>query len=701
MYISQFSAFNFRSLKSINIRLAQGKNVIVGKNNSGKSNIIRGIEILVGEKLPTYQNITNNDFYTYESVDTETSEVKEIVADNMYLEATLDGRDLNESLIMSIKKQTAFSKVSNTRHLYYKNEHQEIVVNYDLFQNLDDLENRDEISILETFSSGKEKRTEWKTASRLYEFLVSAKTIKIFFCKSRIDEEKAGTGLIVKDNEGNFWITHFLSKKLRDSLLTTTVISALRSHKDELRLVHYTWFGKLISGIWHKNKTLVDDETGKSYEDLIKESASFIKSHVDIVFASNTNIIRKLLEGAISHKTISFKFMDDGKNEMYKNIQLFVNDGIDRPIQEKGTGIQSAVIIALFSLYCNEFHNNSSLLIAEEPELFLHPQARRVISAELNKFLIASEAQERQLIISTHSTEYLKNAEPINITRVYKDVEQNCSFAKQLDEGTNGLITNELKRFLWSNNTEIFFADKVILVEGGEVFLIPSIVDKVTGINQKLDYENISVARVNGKGSFLIYAKILDCFQISYLILGDLDCFKDEIRKLVQYLNLEDIKPSAAAIKSTINSMDIDYSAIDDRIRDVAKNYDAQNLKDVFEKFSEGSLLVNDESLLSIISYMQARYTKGNKLEAIYSEIGNEEFERVLKSLRENKIFIWSKGELEDYYQQEVMQLIGSKDIKALRLSYLLQERDATIEQYFAYPDEIIDLCNFILPPTN
>ena len=76
MYISKFCAFNFRSLKQVFVRLENGKNVIVGKNNSGKSNIIRGIEILVGEKFPTYINFTDNDFYTYNHIDTETGEIQ-------------------------------------------------------------------------------------------------------------------------------------------------------------------------------------------------------------------------------------------------------------------------------------------------------------------------------------------------------------------------------------------------------------------------------------------------------------------------------------------------------------------------------------------------------------------------------------------------------------------------------------------------
>ncbi len=698
MYISQFFASNYRSLKEVTVRLANGKNVIVGKNNCGKSNIIKGIEILVGEKFPTFQPIGDNDFYTYESMDEDTGEVIEIAAEHMFLEVTLEGRDLDKELILSIKKQTAFSRIGKPADLYYKDQNSgNIVVNYDLFESLDELESRAEIDILETYVSGRVRKTRWLPAAELHEFVHTARRLKVFFCKSRADEEKMGFGLIVQCAEGHFWISHFLSKKLRDSLLTTTVISATRSHKTELRLVHYTWFGKLVTGIWNKNKVQIDEGSGKSYEELITKSADEIKTRVDIVFASNIQTIKTLLEGAIAHKAISFKFLDNAKDELYKNVQLFVNDGIDRPIYEKGTGIQSALIIALFSLYCNEYHNNSSLLIAEEPELFLHPQARRVISAELNKFLTGSETQERQLIISTHSTEYLKHVDLFNITRVFKDQAGNHTIAKQLDRSTSGLVTTELKRFLWSNNSEIFFADKVILVEGGELFLIPAIVDKLTGVAQKLDYENISVARVNGKGNFLIYAKILDCFEIDYLIVGDLDCFKDEVRKLANYRKLTEIVDDIAKMRTAIGQMEVDEQRIDERVKNVEKIFDAQALKNLFEQILNGTLLPDSTELVDMVSYMQSRYTKGDRHKVIIDTMGEKHFARLQQRLRDNAIFIWSKGELENYYQPEVHRLVGSKDIKALQLSYKLNEDTQALGQHMCHLDEIKVLVDYIL----
>jgi len=697
MYISKFSAFNFRSLKQVFVRFENGKNVIVGKNNSGKSNIIKGIEILIGEKFPSYINFSNNDYYTYESVDEDTGEIQEVIAKHIYLEVELEGRDFDEEIIRTIKKQTAFSKVINASSLFKRLADDEIEVNFDFFQSLDEIESRNETEILGQYFNKGPKKTEWKAPEVLIEFLKSSKKIKLFFCKSRIDDEKSGFGMISVQNDGSIWVSHFLSKKLRDSLITTTVISALRNQKEDLRLVHYTWFGKLIRGLWETNKLALNASEEKSYEELILEKSVEIKEFVDEVFRKDTSEIRRLLEGAIAHKSISFRFMNDGADELYKNIQLFVNDGIDRPLHEKGTGIQSAIIISLFSIYCTDYHHNSSLLIAEEPELYLHPQARRVISAELDKFLNSSQDQARQLIISTHSIEYLKNVDPFNIIRIYKDSLNNCSIAKQLDTETSASINIELKRFLWSNNTELFFSDKVVLVEGGEVYIIPAIVDKVMNSKQLLDYENITVSRVNGKGSFLTYIKMLQCFDIPFVILGDLDCFKDEVIKIVKHLQLTSIVETINKIKSSLSMQSISYEDISDRVKNVDKNFDAQKLQNVFEKFASNEIQNNDEDLISIIDYMQSRYTKGDKEKAIIDAITREVFECTLKELRENNIFIWSKGDLEMYYNENVKYSNSSKDLKALELSYLIPLETNKIEDLIINVEEVKELVEVIL----
>jgi putative ATP-dependent endonuclease of the OLD family len=699
VYISKLFAKNFRSLKQTTVQFANGKNVIVGKNNSGKSNIIKAIEILIGEKHPSYINFTDNDFYTIKIQDDETGEFKEKVAENFYLEVEIEGRDFEEATILSMRKKSAFSKLKSISELYKKNpETGQIIINYDLVQGLEDADERNELAVLYEYK-GKAVKTKWYSGEELLQAVKSAKKIKLFFSKSRLDDDSSGYGIIFQESNDVFWISQYMPKKFRESLITTTVISALRSQKEDLRLNYYTWFGKLISNLWNANKGKVDVKENKTYEDLIKEQSLNIKGFVDIVFEENTVEMRTLLESAIAHKSVSFKFLSDSKLDLYKNIQIFVDDGIDRPLNEKGTGIQSAVIIALFSQYCNKFHNRSSLLIAEEPELYLHPQARRVISAELNKYIQSSINQERQLIISTHSTEYLRNVDPKCIVRVFKDDLHNCSIVAQLKEDVANEITKEIQRFIWSANTEMFFADKVVLVEGGEVYLLPSIIDKLTGSNQKLDYENYSIARVNGKGNFLTYVKMLDNFKIDWIVLGDLDCYRDELSKLYKYLEFKEFEKELSLIKIEIKKSATDFSKIKERIDNIDKNFDAKQLQNVFEKFEKGTIDNTDEELLSTITYMRERHVKIDTRKIILDTIGEERFIALQAMLRQKGIFIWSFGEIENYYSDTVVQMKGTKDTKALELSYLIVDNDNGVEDFLQNLDEIKELVQLILAP--
>lgn len=71
MYLSRLYISNFRSIKELDLRFSMGKNVIVGRNNSGKSNIIKALDIVLGETSPTYvksENISDNDFYTWKEI---------------------------------------------------------------------------------------------------------------------------------------------------------------------------------------------------------------------------------------------------------------------------------------------------------------------------------------------------------------------------------------------------------------------------------------------------------------------------------------------------------------------------------------------------------------------------------------------------------------------------------------------------------
>jgi len=64
MYISELIVKNYRSLKDVHLKFNRGRNVLVGKNNSGKSNIIKAIDLVLGEKFPTQIKVEEKDFFS-------------------------------------------------------------------------------------------------------------------------------------------------------------------------------------------------------------------------------------------------------------------------------------------------------------------------------------------------------------------------------------------------------------------------------------------------------------------------------------------------------------------------------------------------------------------------------------------------------------------------------------------------------------
>ena len=178
---------------------------------------------------------------------------------------------------------------------------------------------------------------------------------------------------------------------------------------------------------------------------------------------------------------------------------------------------------------------------------------------------------------------------------------------------------------------------------------------------------------------YRLIAEICDFFFLNILI----------IQKFVE----ENVK----IIKKAIKTLPINYIDIYERVQDIHKNIDAQTLKNVFEKFANGEIEKDDIELLSHIQFMQQRYTKGNKETIIVEKIGLEAYNTVHEILRENNIFIWSKGELEDYFTEKTKMMSGTKDTKALDLSHILQNENEKFKDFFMHTDEIEMLVNLIL----
>jgi putative ATP-dependent endonuclease of the OLD family len=559
MYLSRLYIKNFRSIRLLDISFSAGKNVIVGRNNSGKSNIIKAIDLMLGEYSPTYhksENVTENDFFQGET------------SNPVFIWCELNRISVGDMLEPLNDEELA--KVTFYRLLQG--------ANYDPVSILVGEFSDKQIANLFYYSSEEANRLIDQQGSGYRKFWIGNKS----YCRRTVPVEFAeidrfalafrciyqGEGKLQKDLAFFYkksseieWI-EASSSNLRSALMQSAIIPSFRDPKDQLRITNYSWFGKLLK------KYVVTDS-----EDL-SSAFSAVKTASDRLFESLRSVVGdEKINIAFPNTSISFQFNPGTKQDIHRSTLIYVDDGFNSELKDKGAGIQSAITIALFDFYIrNIAHSTSSLLAIEEPELYLHPHGRRVVADRFSSF---SNAGRNQVILTTHSSEFISNVEDaVTIISVRKDEEgtraTNISFA---DPKRRQILIKK-------QNAEMFFSDAVILTEGADKYFVQASaklfaskrwivkdedagntelsagenMSKTLSLNWLNEY-NVSVLNCGGKAELYKYAQILREVNIPFITTADFDFLRDGLNTYFTRLDFsQPVIDQANALKSRISS---------------------------------------------------------------------------------------------------------------------------------------------------
>ena len=294
------------------------------------------------------------------------------------------------------------------------------------------------------------------------------------------------------------------------------------------------------------------------------------------------------------------------------------------------------------------------LLIIDEPELHLHPKWQFLF---LDILIELARITNNQFILSTHSVSFINKNTISNVIRVYRNTKSSNVVAINR---SNLIEAKDLLHIINSyNNEKIFFADKVVLVEGkSDKLIFEKLINYYLSLHDKT--EVIEVIEVDGKSNLQKYRTFLESFSIENYIIADLDYAKTIGNETIKKMFLSNTKKVVEEV-ATRPSKSRDGQAL---LKMLERALASENLEDYREDIS------------NLFEYIKSRNTKIKDNLSIEEE--NVLFEFIDNQTNE-KIYILRKGEIEDYLPhgfntlQKIVSLVEDEVFHAKFLNFSLE----------------------------
>jgi len=185
--------------------------------------------------------------------------------------------------------------------------------------------------------------------------------------------------------------------------------------------------------------------------------------------------------------------------------------------------IQMALIRHLAELKrSRENHTTTTLLLIDEPELYLHPQAIEIIRDALN--VLSKDGY--QVIFSTHSAMMVTQEDIGNSILIRKNRELGTFRRKTLKSAISEIEADAQSQlhlmFSLSNSSNILFSDRILLTEGKtEKRILPKIFEKITG--KTLGMYKYALVSQGGVANTKKSMKVLNTMDLPTKAIVDLD----------------------------------------------------------------------------------------------------------------------------------------------------------------------------------
>lgn len=254
---------------------------------------------------------------------------------------------------------------------------------------------------------------------------------------------------------------------------------------------------------------MVEDELSSIVDDKYLECLDYIENIQQNRLTALAARVRNPLKNFLpSVKAISINLKDRYRRPTYslrRSLNIEMDDGVLTSLSNKGDGVKSLTTIALLSQISS---NKNRLIIVDEPENHLHPEAIRYICTVLYEL-----GKENQVLISTHSPIF------VNRDNIKSNIIVDSGKAVPADR-----IDTLRKTLGVMCSDNLMYSDYVIVVEGPtDKTLVTKYLYSDRQLNNCLINKSITVRAVGGTNNIKSEVYSLQRYCCNYLILLDSD----------------------------------------------------------------------------------------------------------------------------------------------------------------------------------
>lgn len=604
---------NFRLLADCNFELERDLNIVIGKNNTGKTSMLFCFDKFI--------NYSKTNSFRYEDL-------------SLKLQDDIEKIILDESLINESDYQDELFGISLDLKIIY-----------------DENDNISELSKLITDLSS--EKNEVNLCFRYFLSYSKYLNLRTDFSEFNKKINKSISWFLTRNFDKYFELKRYgydvnpnnyilLDSNMISSIIKFSYINAKRevnndsSHKNltirsELSKLSYNYLknnnsdDELQNKIDELNKTLLemDSALDTQYSNIFK---SFFDDLIDYGLADEGSKLE------IQSRLSDINIVQDN------TLMLYDIEGKKLPETYNGLGFLNfyALIMqvnSILSIFKRNSHDCINILMIEEPEAHTHPQMQYIFINNIKKIIYKyKENINLCTIITTHSSQIVSQTEYedllcfVKVNSTTSEIRSVLKFLKKYKDSDKETYLY-LKKYLTLTNSEIFFTDKLIICEGTtERILLPIFIklcddNKITNI--PLQTQKYTIIE-SGVYSHKIQP-LLDLIGIKTLIITDIDFCKGQNHNKCRYD--EATCTSNAIINHYVNNL---------KIEDLIKQNDVMVFENVgltfqhFENnyyarsFEDAYISLNYDYLKENFSKFKGLKCKKDFLSGDFYEIGNK-----------------------------------------------------------------------------